>query len=525
MDTVYSALDNQLLYHTFLYARGFLLTNNKNPYAGSSPFYNEWHEHKVNEYSFWVHKKQRYTKVINGKQAIVLIGHAYEPVISQEYREEKLLDELLMRYNRDGGNHLDYFNLWTGSFVLFIFDGTKLLVYGDPAGIQTVFYGIHNDSIYISSHTNLLADVCSLEMDEYVQRLVNYRFYPLFGRALPGDISPYRGFRRLIPNHNLECTGKDISVQRFFPTKEYCLSSSSYPDLIQAAATILKNSMALIPQKWSRPAISLTGGCDSKTTLSCTTGNFDRYRYFSYSSQAAEEVDAIAAEKICDLLGLPHTLYRISEKDTDFSVLEVYKDILIRNCGNIGSINPNDVRKRIFFATKDDFDVEVKSWVSEIARAYYHKRFAKNSFPKKLTPRYATLLYKVFVSNRPLIKDTKQIFEVFLDKYYVNEDFEQIPWTDLFFWEFRMSSWNGLVISGEQQLSYDITIPYNNRELLRILLSTPEEYRIQDKPHWDIIKLMNTDLYHCDIIIQNAKHTSNRARMERLYLDTFSKFI
>ena len=58
--------------------------------------------------------------------------------------------------------------------------------------------------------------------------------------------------------------------------------------------------MKLIHKKWDKPAISLTGGCDSKTTLACTKGEYENYNYFSYISNDSEEVDAIAAKKICD---------------------------------------------------------------------------------------------------------------------------------------------------------------------------------------------------------------------------------
>ena len=86
-----------------------------------------------------------------------------------------------------------------------------------------------------------------------------------------------------------------------------------------------------------------------------------------------------------------------------------------------------------------------------------------------------------------------------------------------------MSSWNGLVITGEHQISYDITIPYNNRCLLQLMLSTPIEYRIEDKLHKDIMQLKNEKIANCDISVVNVKHTKNRARFEKLYLNIFSK--
>ena len=514
-------LDNRPDLRKYLFPRGFLLTNDTNIDITLYPFYNLWNEVGLSKYRLLIHKKQKYILYENEKAIFLLIGHAYEPVVSLEHDEHKLLQKFAELYKDN--NHIDYLNLWTGSFVLFVFDNDKIIIYGDPTGMQTVFYGFNDSNFYASSHTNLIGDVCNIAQDDYVKELVNYRFYKLFGKTLPGDISPYQNFKRLVPNHSITVKQNSIESNRFFPTDNAKLYNMPYDVLIDKASNILKNSMGIIYKKWQKPAISLTGGCDSKTTLSCAKDYYDKYQYFSYISQDTEEVDAIAAKQISDILGNSHKTYKISSNDSDFTNVEEFRDILEYNCGSIGTNNSNDIRKRIFFTSVDDFDVEIKSWVSEVARAYYHKRFAKKKLPQSLSPRYATSLYKVFINNRKLVKRTDKIFAEYLNKYYSDGAFDKIPWCDLFFWEFRVGSWNGLVISGEHQLSYDITIPYNNRELLRLLLSTPLECRIKDKPHHDIIKLMNPRIYNCGISITNVKHTVNRAKIERIYLDISSK--
>lgn len=508
----------------FLFPKGFLLTSDKSINANEYPFYGLWKHEKLSGYSLLIHSDSKYSTVISNERTFLLIGHAYEPVISLEHSEQVLLEKCAGLYHRDEKAFTEYFNLWSGSFALFIIekDGS-VKIYGDPSGMQMIFYGFYEGRFYASSHTNLLGDVCGIEQDDYIKRLVGFRRYQLFGKSLPGDLSPYSCFKRIIPNHKVIIKDEKSEVCRFFPTADYGLCDCSYDQIISKAANILKNSMALIPKKWNRAAISLTGGCDSKTTLSCTTENFDKYSYFSYTSQNSEKVDADAAAKICGILSIPHKIHEIPEKDEDYTDLEEFRKILAYNSGSIGKNNANDIRKRIYFANTDDFDVEVKSWVSEITRAYYHKRFCKKKFPKKLTPKYATSLYKVFITERRLVRETSAIFADFLERYYTNEDFDRIPWYDLFFWEFRVSSWNGLNITGEQRLSYDITIPYNNRELLRLLLSTPVEYRIDDKPHKDIVRAMNPVIARCGISVTNVKHTQKRALFEKFYLNISSK--
>lgn len=42
---------------------------------------------------------------------------------------------------------------------------------------------------------------------------------------------------------------------------------------------------------------------------------YDKLKYFSYQSQESESVDAKAAHKICEKLGLTHKIYTISSDE------------------------------------------------------------------------------------------------------------------------------------------------------------------------------------------------------------------
>jgi hypothetical protein len=63
----------------------------------------------------------------------------------------------------------------------------------------------------------------------------------------------------------------------------------------------------------------------------------------------------------------------------------------------------------------------------------------------------------------------------------------------------------------------DITIPYNNRKLLDLLLRVPLEKRISDQHHMDLKKLMNRELYDMNIRVVNLNQPKSRARMLNVY--------
>ena len=200
--------------------------------------------------------------------------------------------------------------------------------------------------------------------------------------------------------------------------------------------------------------------------------------------------------------------------------------ILRHNCGDILDPNANDVRKRIVLDGIDDYDVEIKSWASEIGRAYFSKRFhGRTKFPLRPNGRACTTLYKFFLHNRRLVHETDMVFEHFIRDYYSSADNNPIPWFEQFFWEFRVPSWNGLVITGEHRYSSEIMIPYNNRLLLTIFLSAPIEDRISNAVYDEIRKQFNPQIDATGVGVVNLLHTERRARLEDLYWCIHSRLV
>lgn len=516
MKEVKKITDASPFFRDVLFARGYLFTD-ADIDAEAFPFYGAWQREMVAGYCLLAHPKTNYYVLRAGEETFILIGHAYNP-FDGLWKET----EILRKY-AESPDRIGYFNQWTGLFTLIVVKKDGIEVWGDCAGMQCTFYGILHGKKYVTSHMTIIETVCNISTSDYVDRLTKYKFYPLFGRQLPGDITPYCGFYRMIPNH-MVTMAENVRVLRFFPTAEYKEYSSA--DEISSAETqiaeLLNKNLCLISQKWKKPAISMTGGCDSKTSLACANGLRDRFSYFSYDSSETEAPDADAAALLCHALGLQHKRYYISRDNVDFPNISEFKTIFEFNSGNIGKVNTNDIRKRIYFYGEDDFDVEVKSWVSECGRAYYSKRFVKKRFPSKPTPHYLTTLYKVFLTDKKLIRETDQIFAKYINRYMSN-DYHHYPWQEIFFWEFRMSSWNGLVITGEHKTSYEITIPYNNRMIVDLLLRMPFEYRINDAAYAAIRKEVDPRIDETGIAVTNVKHTKKRAYLERLYLEIESR--
>lgn len=522
---VRQSLDQKPHLRLMLFPFGFLITSRANELDFEAfPFYGAWVREECGEYQVVLHPDQKLYQLQRGDVWHFLVGHAYDPFLMLS-DEKEILRELADGLDAGPAGHAEALNRLTGVFALGYVQGETVKVFGDAAGMQTVYYGHVEGRPYVVSHAALVGVLEGLVLSDYVRRLVSYRFYHLFGSALPGDLSPYSALRRLVPNHTLSVNGGGCDVRRFFPAAGTGVADPEveYRTLVDCATQVLSNSMALVASKWSRPALSLTGGCDSQTTLACAVGHYDDLRYFSYISSPEERVDAEAAQGICAGLGLDHELIQVPVEEIraqpDFDDISRILDL---SYGNIGRMSASEVAKRMVLRSSD-IEVEIKSWASEIGRCYYHKRFSKSAFPKRPKPRYLTTLYKVFMNDRGLVRSTDQIFEDYLGRYMGNDVLKSSSWVDLFFWEFRVGAWNGAVITGEHRFSFEIEVPYNNRMLLATLLSTPVAARVADAPHRDMRDLANPRVNELEVSVVNVKHTKARSYAERAYLELHSR--
>lgn len=521
MSTTRNILKNNQHTNDKLFSRGFYLSNQKFA-VNEYPFYDKWDYVEIDEYNLAVHPQQSYYINLFNDAYLILIGHAYDPFDAIK-DEDKIIKRLNILLCKDKKLFWEKFNNLTGVFTLICLKDNKVYLLGDPTGMQTTFYSMKGEYIYISSHTNLVGDLLELEWEPYVERLVQYKFFRLLGNSLPGDITQFKHVKRLVPNHYVIIEPlKKIRIKRFYTPH---MIEATEETLAKEASSILHANLELIAEKWQKPAISLTGGCDSKTTLACANGLYNHFSYFSYISSEAEKVDAEAAHQICNALGLEHKIYNIPKNDNELDNTSEVGDILFWNTGGIRRSNANDVRKRAYFDDINDFDVEVKSWASEIGRAYYSKRFhGRTDFGDVPTPRKCTTLYKFFLHDRKLVKQTDQIFSKYLKRYFRQDKDKPVPWQEQFFWEFRVPSWNGLVITGEHKYSFDITIPYNNRRLLNILLSAPLESRINDTLYAKIREYMNPQIDATGVSVTNLLHTENREKAENIYYILHTRF-
>ncbi len=512
MNDLKEKLDARSDLQQYLFCRGFLLTDNQLS-TDSYPFYGNWNQYDIGKYTAYVHRLQKVTVYQDHDTNAILIGHAYNP-FSMEPDEEAILPNIIHSSNR-----IDSINELTGVFFLAIFEKDRIELHVDASSMQWACYGYIQGHLYVSSHMRLVGDLLGLQMTDFADRLIHYRWYHfMMGAYLPGDITCFSELTRIVPNTYVTYTNKTFTVTRFYPSHEIqmCKDDREYEAVIAEGAELLKKTMTLIPMKWGKPAISLTGGIDSNTTFAAANGIYDQYAAFSYISMYRESVDAEKAKEISERFHVPWKCYNVPENNEEVPNFDLFKEILEWNDGGIGSNSDSDIRKKITLIQNDVCDVEVKSWISETIRAYAYKYFGRTSFPKNLSARNYTSLYKIFLLNRRLVHETDQYFKEYWEHTDLKSHLFNYDESDFFVWEMMHGYKCGLNI-GAMKTCFDITIPYNNRKLLDLLLRVPLDKRLSDQLHLDLKKTLNEELFNMNIRVINLNETKLRKKLANIY--------
>lgn len=508
-------------YQEKLFTRGYLITSKEiKEGPGLFPFYNNWRliKHYCDSgeliLNIYVHTLQKYHICeVDGITAL-MIGHCYNP-FTQETKEVEILRDCISSYKNSRALFFEKVSELTGIHLILLSSKDDLIIVQDCCGLMPVYYGNIAGEVFLSSHGQLVADLCGLEMSDKVRRYIGAPFYKIGISQLCGLDSPFKELSMLSPNTYLEIP--NFKINRFYPSR----SIESPGSDISSIQDILKQSIKLCTEKWDCN-ISLTGGVDSKLTLAAANGYYDKLKYFSFISSEAERKDAWAARNICSSLGLKHTIYEIPEDISEIKDFEIVASIMDHNQSYIRKKYGRDTRKRAYLANHASIGVEIKSHVSEVGRAFYYKKLGKEKFSLPLTPRNMSNLAKRNFFNRSILKNMDESYQKFIDTTHFGNFPRGFDETDMFYWENRMAAW-GALVKQSFDVSHETTIIYNNRRLLEAFLAFPLEDRIIDRVHHKLTKALNPNVSRLNISNNNAMKGKQRILLEKLFFEVNSR--
>lgn len=508
-------LDKNENYRELLFRRGYLLTDKKVDDVSSYPFYNIWEYSQVGNYHLYVQEKQTFYIQSEGDIYSIIIGHAYNP-FDMKYDENELCQDLISCYQNSVARYFDKVSEFTGLHVIILIDGNKVIACQDACGLTGCYFGKINGSMYITEHPQLIADMFDLKMNANVEKLVQSKCYNIGNRHLPGNITPYDELKRIGANTYVEYNN-DFYIKRFYPICAHPeFTTDEEKEIgVKKIGDLIHNGIECCSKKWNRCTISLSGGTDSKTTLACANGLYDKFSYFSFFSKPQELVDAEGAKKICEHLGLKHTFYQIPQENSSFENFDFYKKLLQHNTNYFVNLSDNEIRKYIYLHDLDAYDIELKSWASEVARVFIERKY-QIDMSGLINERQCSIFQTRYFGHPELLKWSDNIYYDFLKEVGLNKKLFNYEPSDLFYWEIRMGCWGVSVISS-QQLYHRMTMPMNNRKILELFLCFPHEERKSDSVHKRVIVYENKKIIDADVEIPNLYFHSYRILMEKIY--------
>lgn len=466
-------------YEHLLYKRGFLFTDKKDMEFKDSMttrVFKKWSHITFNKYDVYIDSALPHAYYESDKMKVLVMGLVLNP-FSSENDIKNIAVSLADKHN--DSSFLDYLDELSGRFTIITDDGNATRVYGDAAGTRTLYYDTESDFHIISSHSTLIADLMGYTISEVSQGVFTNKEFT--GRKyLPGLLSPFDEIRPLTPNTRYVIESR--KVERFFPREE--LETIDFKETVDSVTEVLKKQSKLISEIY-KTSTSLTAGLDSRLTFAIQNSDKNNGDYFTHISKRIPESfqeDVSIGKKLADIYNKDHRVYEYTNDDTVDGFKE-FKAVWFKNVGMYrGSVH-------LFKTYADHYppnNLHIRSNIAEVVRVYYKRRTGEVS-EEKLANLYTISPFK---NNELVLNSFKEFIEI---TNFKSDKFYNYNFADLFYWEHRMGMWHSWLIN-ESDVAYETFVPFNNRKLLTMMLSIPEEERIGDELFIEIINNVNPKL-------------------------------
>ncbi|MCK4799243.1 MAG: hypothetical protein KAT05_17855, partial [Spirochaetes bacterium] len=437
---------------------------------------------------------EMYSYSQNGN-SIVLLGTIIDPV---NYISDSnlIIKKLLEKYIQSENDFFDYLDLLSGRFILVIQSSQKTIALHDATGIKTLFYHKLSEEIILSSHIQMIAEIKKYKIRGLRLDYIKSSSFKTQSRYLPGISTTYENINILSPNTLIDLSNRKI--KRFFPREKLNRQKIS-PELVDELAILLSNQVDLLSKKY-KLAISLTGGIDSRLTLAAARKNIDDIVCFTYvfNDDLGHKEDLKFAEDMCKKNNINHQIYLIDKNKYNKPV-----DTFRRNSAFIRADSQGIIAK----ALMDRYPggrLHLKSTVSEIGEGFLLRHYPPLPAFKIILP----YLFSYFFNIRRFSKFSLDSFKEYIDITSFCDIFNyNYLYYDMLYWEHRNGCWQSLQIQ-DFDVSHDTFIIYNNRHILKKLLSVNIIDRLECNLQFQLIKKLWPELL--DVPINSWKPKTKR---------------
>lgn len=439
-------------YAEFLYARGYLIAGNRIKMDW------DWEEHIINTCNniyIYASPDNNVSSASNNDYWVTIIGTVMD-TINWHMNSKTIAKKLLSLYQLGEEKMLDFIDYLNGRHIILYGNKYEKYLLQDATGMRTAFYT--TNQLMISSHYNLIDDIIQDEKLPFMQKYESYSKRPW---TLPGDKTPLKHIKALIPNHKLNLD--NMSVSRFWPRNSHDdLTPKKAYDYI---ADNIRNQMNTLA-RYHKLCVSLTKGNDSRITLSASKDIKDCITFFSHTTttETRYKTDTEFAQNISKEHDLNHFCLNLEipvEKHNDFSQLIDVIDAnhyhkYDRTCA-YGYLN--------YFKDKV---LHVRSNLIEIIRDFdLFSHITNNTTPSE----FAAICSSNYNNDKEAI--------VMFEDYFREQEYDKIynyKLCNLLYWEYRMGIWMNAGVLLQDDITFDTYMLFNCRKILEYGLSVPQYF-------------------------------------------------
>lgn len=435
------------------FRRQFLFTRQK------SDKFLDWKKEEIGDYFLYAHPDNELNRVCKRDIDITLIGFFINPHFPDRSNKE-ILEDLSSNKSIDAISRSLY--SLVGRFVLIIKIQDNFTFFHDTCGLKSIFYTKQNCGFYAASQPLLLKKVTKIKKDKKFKEYKESE-YKKNAREhwIPCGSSLYEDVYQLVPNHYLNVS--DYKQIRFWPVRQ--LQKKELDKSVTDFSKILKNTLIAANNRFDI-ALPVTSGWDSRILLSACKDIAKGIYFYTYLYRNLNEdsYDIKIPKKMLSELGLEHHIID-TKKTLNKSFAKVYTEnsdmAHLDDWGYIanGIINQFPQGK-----------TAVKANCAEIGRCVFYDLVEWNP---DISTSEGFLNLGAHWEDIDFAKDQIQLWFDDIERSKINLGYNLL---DLFYWEQRMGSWQA-----QAQLEWDIIhesfTPFNNRELIDIMLAVDPKYR------------------------------------------------
>lgn len=407
-----------------------------------------------------IHKDLSFTTTSQKEVTITLVGHAIDPHHPKLTNSDVL--QSLIAHSSELKSLIDATYPLVGRWMLILQNDHGTYLFTDPCGLRQIYYHSNGEQVWCASQPEIIREnrTVILNKDIDMMTFLMDQNHARQESAWIGSETIYENCFHLMPNHYLDM---DHFEQVRFYTSNYTPCEDTQ-EIVELSSKILQGTMKALVARHD-VTLALTAGWDSRVLLAASKQVCEHIEYYVYRQEnmTKNHPDIYIPTRIRRKLGLKFVV-----KTPDKEIPGWFVSILSRNvtCARILPKTRNIYHK----LRTGENRININGNGSEICRNFFDKYckqdigdisstdLASKMFGNKIQSKYVTHeldLWKSSFDHQPIVN-----------------------WNilDYLYWEQKMGNW-GSQFPAEQDIATDEISPFNCRQLIECLLSSPRNLR------------------------------------------------